>query len=421
MRVVVRYEPRYPSTPVQKKPLAVAGPDYDRLVEEFIAAAVAEPAERVIGAVGLGRRLVRDWEYETKWGMRQVPEPSWRPLLDAAAALPHTGQHRDGLRACLRLIGAHWLDEDVRTQAYDCLTDYAEALTTLWPDASWQPLASPDGENATMLSPSPVAVPDGLLAAVQTSDANGEATWCLLTLDRDTCVRAITTVRDETYAAAPAAVAPVPIEQLQPIISEGQLHALVTVRDRNPRGVAQAGLAAIQDGALRGLRLLSDPANGRHERRWAPFLAGADLHAVSWWEPTEVQRLDGEAGTARRTALRPAPRLAERFLGASAGVSVAGGWLFLVNEPAGASEDGPMAFARFVFMRSDFVVTAVSPHFWVETRGEDRASGLTRLGDELIAGFTRCERGAMLARNPVSAVLDSLLPLAAPGAAAPGE
>jgi hypothetical protein len=275
-------------------------------------------------------------------------------------------------------------------------------------------LDAPGARSAATPSPS-LAADDALVVAIQHREEAGEATWSLLTVDRDLRTWDATSVRDDTYTDVPAAAAPAPIEQLHPIEYEGQLHALLTVRDRNMGGVAQTGLAAIQNGALRNLRLLSEPANGRHERHWAPFSAGEGLYAVSWWEPTETRRIDGGAEASHRPVLRPAPRLAERFLDASPGVSVSGGWLFLVNEPAGADGDGALTFSRFVFMRSDFAVTAVSPHFWVESRGQDRASGLARLGDELIAGFTGSGNSAILTRIPMAAVIDSLLPLASPG------
>lgn len=56
--------------------------------------------------------LKREWDYETKWGMRLVAEASWQPLLEAAAALPHTPQHELGMRACLlpdrRALASRW-------------------------------------------------------------------------------------------------------------------------------------------------------------------------------------------------------------------------------------------------------------------------------------------------------------------------
>ncbi len=150
---------------------------------------------------------------------------------------------------------------------------------------------------------------------------------------------------------------------------------------------------------------------------WAPVLVDDTLRAVSWWEPTETQQIDAATGETRRASVRPAPRLAERFTGASAGVPVPGGWLFLVNEPATPTGDDGIVFARFVFMRSDFVVTAVSPHFWVIARGEDIVSGLTRGGDHLIAGFTSRGEDVLLVRIPLHGVLTSLLRVESAGSA----
>jgi hypothetical protein len=302
-----------------------AGPDYDRLVEAYIAEAGPEPAETVLRALGLERRLARDWEYDTKWGMRRVADSCWRPLLEAAAALPHTEQHRDGLRACLRLINAHWLPEGVREQAYGHMTAYAELLTTLWPEASVQPLTVAEGDLTTIRWP------------------------CSL---------------------------------------------------EHPGGLGGASQSVVDD---------------RGTQQWAPFLADAGHHVVSWWEPTEILHIADGSDETRRVALRPAPRIAERFRSASAGISVPGGWLFLVNEPTGSLADTQATFARFVFIRSDFHVTAVSPHFWVTARGEDAAHGLTRLGDDVIASFTAGGGDATLARVSLAAVVASLLPVESAG------
>jgi hypothetical protein len=389
------------------------GPDYDRLVEGFIADAVAVPAEEVIRALGVERRLEWDWAYETKWGMRIVAESSWRPLLDASAALPHTNQHRAGLRACLRLIGAHWLPEDVREQAYGHLGSYADSLTSLWPEATWQPLTIPGDTTSEMRSPSLASLADGLVVTVETPAGREETAWALLALDRDLHVREVTPLTDGTRAAT----APLAIERMHPVLHDGRLHALITFCDRTARGVAQTGLVTVQDGALRDLRLLSGQANGCQVTPWAPVLVDDSLRAVSWWEPTETQQIDAATGETRRVSLHPAPRLAERFRDASAGVPVPGGWLFLGNEPAPPSGDDGMVFARFVFTRSDFVVTAVSPHFWVTARGEDSVSGLTRDGGDLIAGFTSRGKEALLVRIPLHGVLTSLLRVESAGLA----
>ncbi len=230
-----------------------AGPEYDGLVDAFIAEADAVPAEEVVRALGLERRLERDWEYETKWGMRVVAESSWKPLLDAAAALPHTNQHREGLRACLRLIGAHWLPDGVREQAYGHLGSYTDPLTTLWPEASWQPLTIPGDTISDMRSPSLASLADGFVVTVETPAEREETTWALLALDRDLRVREVTPLIDGTRAAT----APLAIERMHPVLHDGRLHALITFCDRTARGVAQTGLVTVQDGALRDLRLLS--------------------------------------------------------------------------------------------------------------------------------------------------------------------
>ncbi|MGH2615624.1 MAG: class I SAM-dependent methyltransferase, partial [Thermomicrobiales bacterium] len=348
MLIVTGLDPEHPGmTPLvaaQDEAFPAAGPPYDRLVEDYIATADVEPAETVLHALSLDRWLAREWEYITTDGVPRVADASWRPLLEAAADAHGTPQHERGLRACLRLIDAHWLPDGVREQAYAHLPHYASPLTNLWPGATCTTLHIPDVPRQEVSFPSPVNVSGELIATALTSAGEGAAlAWRLLALDDTLHVRTVTPLRDETRQTNGAPPADPSIEQIHPYVHDARLQAIVTVCDRNPSGVAQAGLLSIADGAMCDLRLLSDPANRRHERDWAPLPAQAGLHVVSCWEPTETLQVDPRTGAVNRVALRPAPRLAERWQAASGGIAVPGGWLVLANERAEAPDlDAPL-------------------------------------------------------------------------------
>lgn len=392
------------------------GPDYDRLVEAYIAGAVAEPAEAVVHELGLKHLLARRWEYQTKWGMRHIPESSWRPLLDAAAELPDTPLRHEGLRACLRLIGAHWLPAGVREEAYEHLARYASPTAALWPSASWHVLSHPGADSRPMRSPAPALAAGELVVAVQTAAVDqGAAAWSLLDVDPGLRARRAMPLIDETRLETSAPTLDPAIEQMHPFVHEGRLLAFVVGRSSQLCGGTRTGLAAIADSGLRDLRWLAGPWRGAHEVGWTPLPTDDGLYAVSSWEPTEVLRIDPGSGGASPAALRPAPRIAERFRASSAGVGVPGGYLVLVNEEVSPVGNERRSFARFVSMRSDFAVTSVSPHFWVLARGQDIASGLTQQGSDVIAGFTSPACGALLVRISIEEIIETLLPAASPG------
>jgi hypothetical protein len=391
------------------------GPGYDQLVDAFIASAAVAPAEQVLRCLSLPRRLEQEWEYDTKWGMRVVADTSWRPLLEAAAELPHTVGHDLGMRACLRLIGAFWLPEEVREQAWKHLAAYARPFAALWPGAMCRSVTPPGLAASASLAPSPVAGGDTLLTTLKSTPADGgqEPTWYLLTIDDDLAVVKASLLRGELGAPDRAIVSS--IERLLPYADGEVLRACVTLSGRSPHSVTRSGLIEIAHGAIHGFRLLSDAMTKRPVRNWAPFSADAGSRFVAWWQPIEVLGVEPDTDSARRIAVQPAPRLAERFASASAGIPVPGGWLFLINEQANVDESEPARLARFVFLRDDFRVTAVSPHFWVTARGADEASGLTRQGQYVIAGFTSREQQALLARFPLDGVLASLMAIDSPG------
>jgi hypothetical protein len=381
--------------------------------ERMATAPAARPAADVLRLLGCGERPEDPWQYDTKWGMRLVAERSWRPLLQLAADGGEGEWSELGAAACYRLIGAYWLPAGVREEAYRHLARYAAPLATLWPGAACRRVALPTGAPARA-GPGLAVRDDRLLATVLTAGGDDEPAWRLLGLGDDLALHTATPLRDATRDDPSP---PVPFERVQSIWHEGALRAVVTATDRNPRGVAQTGLVEIEDGAMRGYRLLSDPALGRDERGWAPFVADGGLHVVSAWEPTEVRRVDVATGETHRVAQHLAPRLAERFAGASAGVAIPAGWLFLVNEATPAAAEMPeQLFARFVLLDAAYSIAAVSPHFWVAARGRDEAGGLARQGDRLHAGF-RAEGGVVLVTLDLAAVVASLIPIASLAAA----
>lgn len=404
----------------QDKDFPLPGPAYDRLVEAFIASTNPMPAEDALRALGLSRRLERDWDYVTKWGMRLVADASWKPLLEAAEALPDTPQHHAGMRASLRLIGAFWLPEGVRERAYWSLGRYAREVSALWPSTTSRILTLPGAASRTLTTPGPVVADDTLLAAVQEMSGNGEQTpvWRLLRLGDDLAVVGAEPLRNETLVGDSVGIAS--FDRLMPFADARGVQACVTLAGDSSRISARSGLVTIADGVCRNLILLGDGQAHQPDRILAPLATDDGIRFVACWEPIEVWGIEAGAERATRVALLPAPRLAERFGHATAGVAVPDGHVFLVNEDASVKGAESVCYARFVLMRTDFRVIAVSPEFWVAARGEDHASGLARRGHELFAGFTSRNRQAVVTRIPLEDVLDSLISVDSPGLTSSG-
>ena len=348
-------------------------------------------------------------QYVIERGMRWLPESSWRPVLQTSIDAYYEGRREEGLDACLSLLNAHGLPDDIRELTYRNLTFYARPLEELVAGASWQVIQAPAGAGAAPREPSPVVSGDSLLvlARVPRDGERAEQLDVLLRLDDDLMTVEAAFVNDGTGEVAG-------FEQARPIVSAGAIQAGIIVRRGNGAGDVRAGVVDLSGGSWQNLRLIG-PRAGSFRQGWSPFITPDGPRFVGWWEPTEVWKLDPEDGAFVRLALRMAPHVAERFESGSQGVPVPGGYLFLVNERVTFDEGEPLVFSRFVRVDASFQITDISPQFFVRERGQDAASGLTRRDDRLVAGFTSRERGGLLAAMGLSEVLAILMEVTAPG------
>jgi hypothetical protein len=348
-------------------------------------------------------------EFTIERGMRILPESSWRPVLQRSIDAFYEGQLAEGRDACLTLLAEPGLPEHIRDLTYRNQTFYAQSLDELVEGARWSTPESPGFEGSIVHGPGPVLAGDRLMVFLRAAGGGTAQAWtdALLTLDDDLRVVAMATVDDETGEAASFHAARL-------FFADGVLRAGVVLRGTHGDGLVRAGVVDLVGGAWRNLRTFG-PRAGQFEAGWSPLAMESGVHVVSWWEPTEVFRLDPETSEFARVALRMAPHIAERFEGGSQGVSIPGGFLYLINERVSFDEGQPLSFSRFVRLNDGFQITAVSPQFFVSERGADAASGLTRQSGRLIAGFTSNAREALLTTMDLDAVLATLIPVAAPG------
>jgi hypothetical protein len=355
-------------------------------------------------------RKATSMHYTIERGMRIVPDTVWRPVMQESIDAFYQGRHPDGIAACLELLQETGIPADIRELTYQNQTYYARPLAEMVSGAQIAPLIWEAPEGWALQEPSPVVAGETLMAVVRIDDAARaeSARSVLLTLDDEHGVADVTPIGDET-GAAPR------FEAVCPFTVDGELvQAAVIVRDGGGPGLPTAGVATLRGGAWQDLRQLG-PRAGLFAQGWAPLMTAEGLRFISWWEPTEVWRQDESGEGFTRTALRMAPHAAERFIAASPGVAVPGGYLLLVNETVRMSDGREVTLSRFVQIDEGFQIVAISPQFFVLERGEDAASGLALLGERLVAGFTTRGRDAVLVSLPRASAMAALLQIAAPG------
>jgi hypothetical protein len=335
----------------------------------------------------------------------EPPEAIWRPVLQQALDAFAAGKPRQGQRACLTLLATPRLPEGIHQLAVWTLAEYAQPLAELFASAAVGELMWPGTEDAGYAEPSPVLVDGRVRVIGRTFEDDGHRDVLLTLGDGLDLVDAVT-LGDETGQAAQ-------FQDVRPYLADGMLHAAVTLGDPAAEP-ARAGTVEICGEVYRQLRAWG-PRAGGFGQGWAPFATPAGPRFVACWEPTEVVRADPETGGFARVALRLASHVAARFWSGSPGVPVPGGSLFLVNETVVFADETEEVFSRLVRIDDHFQLCAVSPSFFVASRGQDVASGLARRGDELVAGFTSDEVTALLVRLDLREILDALIPVGAPG------
>jgi hypothetical protein len=335
--------------------------------------------------------------------MRVLPESSWQPVFQRSIDAYYEGQKDEGRTACLLLLNDPGVPVHVREQTYRNQTFYAEAIYDLFPGSHWTELEATRGDGDHCREPSPVWTAAGLEVVLRGEGAGYER----LVLNDALHVTARSSLANSA-STRPA------LAHVRPYYND-RLQAAAILRPDDESGHPLAAVVDVEADGWGRIRRLG-PRAGDFGRGWSPLVNHVGAHFVAWWEPTEVFRLDLDDAF-ERVALRLAPHAAERFAGGSQGVPVPGGHLFLVNERVALGDDDsqPLVFSRFVRIDETFQIDAISPQFFVTNRGRDEASGLTRQGERLVAGFSSADQQALLARLEVESVLAALMPITVPG------
>jgi hypothetical protein len=339
------------------------------------------------------------------------PEIRWLPVMRRSIGAFHEGKILEGAEACRALLNAPDVPAHIRELTSMIQLWYAQPLPDLAPDATWQPLAPPALEGWTTRDPTPVTSGDALTVLMRaTPDEVADERRDLSGPLRERVDGIEFVILAETTEDG------LRLSEMRPYLEHGALRLAVIARGPGDGEPARAGVLTMSESGASEPRLIG-PRAGDFGQGWAPVMTEDGARFISWWQPTEVFRIStpGSRLDFERVALRMAPQIAERFRGGSPGVSVPGGYLFLVNEVATLSEDTDAALARFVRIDEGFQITDISPQFFVAARGKDLATGLARQGDRLVAGFTSGAGAMLLATMGLEHVLRALIPVKAPG------
>src|SRR4051812_40371144 len=87
--------------------------------------------------------------------MRILPESSWRPVLQRSIDAFYEGRNSEGIEACITLLQATGVLDDVRELTYRNQTFYAQSLPELVAGARWSALEAPGWEGSAVLEASP--------------------------------------------------------------------------------------------------------------------------------------------------------------------------------------------------------------------------------------------------------------------------
>ena len=331
-----------------------------------------------------------------------APDDPWRDDVDRTVWAWRAGDREAGAGACERVLARSGVPEAVASRVRSNATWYAPLLAEWLPRCVFTPLLPPVQPGWTRFNPGLTTTADGwLVAAVRSSnyhltpdggyvvdDPEGvvRSEQHLVTLDADlgpVDARPLVEPPDRVVTDFPVRG----YEDARLFVSGADLFALCTVRDREPWGLAQVALMALDPaGAVRGEVMVEGPEPGRHEKNWAPFdlsavvpdhRDGAETVGVVYtWDPLVIGKLDLGDGRMVVRSRRIGSGLGPLVRGGSPGVPVAEGVLFVVHEVAWMPDGTRRYPHRFVLLDPDGMRIRRSRPFFFLSRGVEFAAGL---------------------------------------------
>ncbi len=332
------------------------------------------------------------------------------------------------------MLASPGVPEDVAARVRSNATWYAPMLAEWLPRCAFTPLLPGVRPGWSRFNPGLTQFGEGsLVAAVRSSNYRLDVDGSYRVDDPGQVVRSeyfLTELTDElgtassrpVVATAHRAVTDFPIrgyEDARLFVAGGDLFALCTVRDLEPRGLAQVVLLALdRTGAVRREVVVGGPEPGRHEKNWSPFdLAGTALPGrddpgtvgvIYTWDPLVVGELRLGDGRYVERSRRTGSGLGPVARGGTPGAEVADGVLFVVHEVAWMPDGTRRYPHRFVLLdRGGQRFRRSRPFFFLD-RGIEFAAGLVEVDGNLLVSFGVADESAWIARVPTTDVLARL-------------
>jgi hypothetical protein len=169
-------------------------------------------------------------------------------------------------------------------------------------------------------------------------------------------------------------------------------------------------LGRVRDDAIEEVRMLPSPRGAMREKNWMPWVLGDQLRVVYTVAPLAVYVVEPDR-------LRPLPTTGTEtaalrgYSGGSQVLPWGDDWLCVVHYAArtlrrGSAELLPSFYLhRFVVLREDCSIGAVSREFFLERRGTEFCAGLATDGEHVLLSYGVDDAASRVLRLPRSTVV----------------
>jgi hypothetical protein len=324
---------------------------------------------------------------------------------------------------CERLLSSEGLPEDLDRRGRQRMAELAPRLSEIVPATRIRPVRLPMPGGWSLRDPSIAVDPRGFRMIVESSNwsqggwkareihgANGIARTrlFLVELKPDFEVRRIQTIADSSNGSRPARGVADRLVGGRLVVHRGDWWLLAVAR---PAAGDQERLLL---GRLEGSRLKETIAlsGDTGPDIWAPVSGeeSGSLDFLTSVVPTEVRRFDRETRDMAVVARKPAPPIARQLTIGTQGIPFDGGFLCLLHEAVQGTDGVSRIVHRWVWFDHEWTLSQLSRPFTLREAGMERASGLTRAGDELIVSFGDDDREVWTATLAVADVGALLAP-----------
>lgn len=353
----------------------------------------------------------------------------WRGAFQRTVVSPSNGDAMGARGACEQLLSLDHLPPEIIVQVRRNCAIHAPTMAEMGLVETDQQIAFPVRDGWSLLNPSIAVPPDGeglmMIARSVNYSVTPEMEYSVSA--RDGIYRTENYLLRLSPAGEPRTIEPIddlairPEEPAFPVAGfedcrlvpyRGAWWAAATVRDRNRAGICQIALFRLDGTRATDLWLLSDPANGRHEKNWMPIIPGDDgeLRFVYSCFPTTILRVDQVRGSVTPEVIQPASPIARHFSGGTQAIPLDGGHLCLIHEGIDFDDGSRIYLHRFVWFDAAWRLARLSPPFALRQQGIEFAAGLARLGERLAISYGLWDREARLAFVSLAGVRELLAP-----------